>query len=93
MRLKDKVAIITGGASGIGRETCRLFAREGAKIMIADLIIEEANKVANELKAQGHQAIAKKVDVTSLDEANRLAKFTLDKFGQIDILANIAGGS
>lgn len=93
MRLKDKVAIITGGASGIGRETCRLFAREGAKIMIADLIIEEANKVANELKAQGHQAIAKKVDVTNLDEANRLAKFTLDKFGQIDILANIAGGS
>jgi len=93
MRLKDKVAIITGGASGIGRETCRFFAREGAKIMIADLIIEEANKVANELKAQGHQAIVKKVDITSLEEANRLAKFTLDKFGQIDILANIAGGS
>lgn len=93
MRLKDKVAIITGGASGIGRETCRLFAREGAKIMIADLIIEEANKVADELKARGHQAIAMKVDVTRLGEANRLAKFTLDKFDQIDILANIAGGS
>lgn len=93
MRLKDKVSIITGGASGIGRETCSLFAREGAKIVIADLIIEEANKVANELKAQGHQAIAMKVDVTRLDETNRLAKFTLDKFGQIDILANIAGGS
>ncbi|MBU2536679.1 MAG: glucose 1-dehydrogenase [Chloroflexi bacterium] len=93
MRLKDKVAIITGGASGIGRETCRLFAREGAKIMVADLLIEEANKVADELKAQGHQAIAMKVDVTRLGEANRLAKFTLDKFAQIDILANIAGGS
>ena len=66
---------------------------EGVKIMIADLIIEDANKVANELKTQGHQAIVKKVDVTSFEEANELAKFTLGKFGQIDILANIAGGS
>jgi len=93
MRLKDRVAIITGGGGGIGRETCRLFAREGAKIMIADLIIEEANKVADELKARGHQVMAMKVDVTSFDEAKRLAGATLDKYGQIDILANIAGGS
>ena len=93
MRLKDRVAIITGGGGGIGRATCRLFAREGAKIMIADLIIEEAKKVADELKAQGHQAVAMEIDITSFDEAKRLAGATLDKFGQIDILANIAGGS
>ena len=93
MRLRHKVAIITGGGSGIGRETCRLFAREGAKTIIADLIIEEASKVADELKAQGHQALAMKVDVTNLDQANQLAGAVLDKFGQIDILANIAGGS
>ena len=93
MRLKDKVAIITGGGGDIGRETCKLFAREGAKIMIADLIIGKANKIADELKAQGHQAEAMKIDVTSFDEANRLAGATLDKFGQIDILANIAGGA
>jgi len=93
VRLKDRVAIITGGGGGIGRETCRLFAREGAKIMIADLIIEEANKIADELKAQGHQAMAMQIDVTSLDEANRLARATLEMFGQIDILVNMAGGS
>jgi NAD(P)-dependent dehydrogenase (short-subunit alcohol dehydrogenase family) len=93
MRLKDKIAIITGGGSGIGRETCRLFAREGAKIIIADLIIEEANKIADELKARGHQAMAMKIDITSFDEANRLAGAALDRYGQIDILANIAGGS
>ncbi len=93
MRLEDKVAIITGGGSGIGRETCRLFTKEGAKIVIADLIIEEANKVANELQAQGHQAMAMQTDITSLDEAKQLVYATLDKFGQVDILANIAGGS
>ena len=93
MRLKDKVAIITGGGSGIGRETCRLFAREGAKTIVADLIIDEATKVADELKAQGHQALAMKIDITSLEQVNRLAEAVLNKFGQIDILANIAGGS
>ena len=93
MRLKDKVAIITGGGSGIGRETCRLFAREGAKMMIADLIVEAATEVADELKAQGHQAVAMKTDITSFDEAQHLIDATLDTFGHIDILANIAGGS
>ncbi len=91
MRLKDKVAIITGGGSGIGRETCRLFAREEAKIMIVDLLIEEANKVADELEAQRNQTMAMKIDITSLDQANQLVDATLDKFGQVDILANIAG--
>ena len=93
MRLKDKVAIVTGGGSGIGRETSRLFAREGARTIIADLIIKEASKVADELQVQGHQALAIKVDVTNLEQVNRLAGDVLDKFGQIDILANIAGGS
>ena len=93
MRLRDKVAIITGGGSGIGRATCRLLAREGAIAIIADLILEEANKVADELKAQGQQALAMKIDVTDLDQANRLADAVLDEFGRIDILANVAGGS
>ncbi|GAI51624.1 unnamed protein product, partial [marine sediment metagenome] len=61
MRLKDKVAIVDGGASGIGRATSQLFAKEGAKVVVADIGIEEANKVVNEIKAQGKQAIALKV--------------------------------
>lgn len=93
MNIKDQVAIVTGGAIGIGRQTALRLAREGAKVVIADINIDGANKVAEEIKALGQEAIALKVDITSLDEANRMAKATLDKFGQIDILGNIAGGA
>ncbi len=93
MNIKDRVAIVTGSATGIGRRTALRLAREGAKVVIADIDIAGANKVADEIKGLGHEAIALKVDVTSLDEANQMAKTTLDKFGQIDILANIAGGA
>lgn len=93
MNIKDQVAIVTGGATGIGRQTALRLAREGAKVVIADINIDGANKVAEEIKALGQEAIALKVDITSLDEANQMAKATLDKFGQIDILGNIAGGA
>ena len=93
MRLGDKVAIITGGGGGIGRETCRLFAREGATTIVADLIIEGASAVADELNAQGYQALAMKIDVTDLDQAHHMADAVLGEFGRIDILANVAGGS
>jgi len=92
-RFKDKVAIVTGGASGIARATSYILASEGGKVVIADLNIEEANKVADEIKAAGGEAIALRVDVSSLDEANQMARTTLEKYGQIDILANIAGGA
>ena len=93
MRLKDKVAIVTGGASGIGRATCKLFADEGATLVIADLVFEAADELATELKEQGHKATAVATDVTDIDAAHNLAKVTLSTFGRIDILANIAGGS
>ena len=93
MNIKDRVAIVTGSATGIGRRTALRLAREGAKVVIADIDIAGANKVADEIKGLGQEVIALKVDVTSLDEANQMAKTTLDKFGQIDILANIAGGA
>lgn len=92
-RFKDKVGIVTGGASGIARATSYLLASEGGKVVIADINIAGANKVADEIKARGFEAIAIKVDVTSLDDANQMANFTLDRFGHIDILANIAGGA
>jgi len=93
VNIKDQVAIVTGGATGIGRQTALRLAREGAKVVIADINIDGANKVAEEIKALGQEVIALKVDITSLDEANQMAKATLDKFGQIDILGNIAGGA
>ena len=93
MRLKDQVALVTGGAGGIGRETCKLFAGEGATVMIADLVSEAADGLAAELRAQGHEVASMAADVTSMDDAQNLAEATISNFGQIDILANIAGGS
>ena len=93
MRFKDQVAIVTGGASGIGRETCKLLVGEGATVMIADLVSEAAEGLATELRAQGHQVAAMATDVTDMDEAQSLAEATVSSFGRIDILANIAGGS
>jgi len=93
MRLKDKVAIVTGGAGGIGRKTCELFAREGAKVVIADLELEASQKIAESLKTRGLEASATRVDITRYDQAEHLSKTTVDRFGRIDILANIAGGS
>lgn len=92
-RFKDKVAIVTGGASGIARATSHIIASEGGKVVIADINIKGANKVVDEIKAKGGEAIAIKVDVSSLDEAHRMAKTALDRFGQIDIMANVAGGA
>lgn len=93
MRVKDKVAIITGGAGGIGQATCKLLAQEGARIMVADLVAEQAQRVADEIRALGHQAEAWQVNVTEFEQANGLARATVDRFGRIDILVNIAGGS
>ena len=93
MRLKDQIAIVTGGASGIGRETCKLFVGEGAKVMIADLVSEAADGLATELREQGHEVAALATDVTDIDQAQNLAEATVSRFGRIDILANIAGGS
>ena len=93
MKLNGQVAIVVGGANGIGKATSKLLAQEGAKVMIVDLDIENANKVADEIKTTGYEAATIKVDMRKEEEANDMARATLDRFGQIDILANVAGGS
>ncbi len=93
MRVKNKVAIVTGGGNGIGRQSSLILAKEGAKVLVADLLFEKASEVANEIKTQGYEAVAIKVDVTSLKDTNKMIETAIDRFGQIDILANIAGGS
>jgi NAD(P)-dependent dehydrogenase (short-subunit alcohol dehydrogenase family) len=93
MKLEGKVAIVVGGGSGAGRASSKLLAQEGAKVMVADINIEAANKVAQEIKAAGGIAATVKVDMTKEKEAFEMAKATLDRFGQIDILANVAGGA
>ncbi len=93
MKLENRVAIIVGGAGGIGQVASKLLAKEGAKVMIADMDIEVANQVAGEIRSEGDEAAAIKVDMTKTDEAEAMAAATLGKYGQIDILVNLAGGS
>lgn len=92
-RLEKKVAIITGGASGIGRGIALRFGQEGADIVIADIDLSKANSVAEEIKALGRKAIAVKVNVSRFSEAKRMVRQTIAKFGKVDILVNCAGVS
>ncbi len=91
MRLKDKVAIVTGGARGIGRETCLLFAREGAKVVVADFDLEAGQALAEEIGSRGGEAFFYQVDVRDPEGTRDMAKQAVDKFGRIDILINNAG--
>jgi NAD(P)-dependent dehydrogenase (short-subunit alcohol dehydrogenase family) len=91
MKLKGKVAIVVGGANGIGKRTSKLLAQEGAKVMIADFDIKAANKLAEEIKASGGEVTAMRIDHTKEEDCNEMVKNTLNKYKQIDILANVAG--
>jgi 3-oxoacyl-[acyl-carrier protein] reductase len=91
MRVKDKVVIVTGGASGLGKETCFVFASEGAQVVIADYNVEEAKKVENEIIAQGGQAFAIFADVSKQDSVETMVSTIVEKFGKIDVLINNAG--
>lgn len=90
MRLQGKTSIITGAASGFGREMARRFVKEGAKVAIVDLNEEGANAVAAEL---GENAIAVKCDVSSASDVQATVETVKDAFGQIDIVINNAGWS
>jgi NAD(P)-dependent dehydrogenase (short-subunit alcohol dehydrogenase family) len=89
MRLKDKVAIVTGGARGIGAAIAEGFAKEGAKIVIGD--IREAQTTVAAIRDAGSKALFLKTDVTKQDQCDALAKAAVDRFGSIDILVNNAG--
>jgi 3-oxoacyl-[acyl-carrier protein] reductase len=89
--LDNKVAIVTGGARGLGEAYCLRLAQEGARVAVADILEKEAGEVAQKIKAAGGQAIAVKVDVTSEEETKRMAEATVKVFGRIDILVNNAG--
>jgi 3-oxoacyl-[acyl-carrier protein] reductase len=90
MKLKDRVAIITGSGRGIGKETALLFAEEGAKVVITD-IIDEIYEVVEEIREKKQTALAIKADVTKIEDVANMVNKTVNEFGGVDILVNNAG--
>ena len=93
MKLKDRVAIVTGGSRGIGRGITLKLAEEGAHVVIASTTLEPALAAAEEVKAMGRRALAIQTDVSSFDSVKQAVANTLEEFGRIDIVVNNAGGS
>ncbi len=91
MRLKDKVAIITGGASGIGKATAILFAEHGAKIVVADIDENGANQTVTDIYNAGNEAISVQTDVTISANTERMVTETVSTYGNLDILISSAG--
>ena len=91
MRLKDKVAIITGAGHGMGEAEARLFAAEGAKVLVADILGGEAERVVAAIKSAGGEATAATIDVTSEPQWKALIAKTLQTYGRVNILVNNAG--
>jgi NAD(P)-dependent dehydrogenase (short-subunit alcohol dehydrogenase family) len=90
-RLNGKVAIITGGASGMGRGMCLEFSAQGAAIAVVDINVEGATRVAEEIEEHGGRAMVLEVDVRNPQEVTQATARALDRFGTIDILVNCAG--
>ena len=91
MKLKDKICIVTGSASGIGKEIALTYVREGGKAVIADLNLDAANAVASEIKAQGGEAMAVAMDVTDEGQVNAAIASVVAAWGGIDVLVSNAG--
>lgn len=91
MRLNDKVVVITGGNSGVGEATAKLFAKEGATVVISARRVEALEKVAKEIEALGGTVLSVPTDISKVEDCERLINLTVEKFGRIDVLVNNAG--
>jgi NAD(P)-dependent dehydrogenase (short-subunit alcohol dehydrogenase family) len=91
MKLQERVAIVTGAGSGMGKAIARLFAKEGAKVGVADINLEALNKVVAEIEADGGTATAVVANVTKEQDVQNLIDTTVDTYGTLDILVNNAG--
>jgi len=88
---KDKVAVVTGASRGIGRSISLALAAEGARIVAVDLGLDDTEKLAEEIRAQGGEALAVQGNVTVTTDAERMIEAAVEKFGRVDILVNNAG--
>lgn len=89
-RLKDKVAIITGGSKGIGKATATKMVKEGASVALLDILAQEVSRTADELKAMGGKALGINADITHKEQVAQAVEQTLAQFGRVDILVNNA---
>ncbi len=90
-RLSGKVALITGGGSGIGKASCLLFAKEGAKVVVVDRKLETAEETANEIRSAGGEARAFAADVSKAKDSEEMVRFAEEQFGALHIAFNNAG--
>ena len=91
MTLKNKLAVVTGAASGIGRATAAALAAEGARVVVADIAAEAGEQAAAELRAAGHDADYLRVDMTDTASINAFAEAVQQRHGPVDVLVNAAG--
>ena len=91
MRLKDKTALITGGGSGIGKASCLLFAKEGAKVVVVDLKHDTAEATADEIRRTGGDAKAFAADVSKAKDAEGMVRFAEESYGKLNVVFNNAG--
>ncbi len=91
MRLQDKVVVVTGGANGIGRAICEVFAGEGAHIVVSDIDEERGKKVCEGIKGVSPRSLFVKADVSKEDDVKHLIEKTIGEFGKIDVMVNNAG--
>ena len=91
MLVKDKVVIITGGGSGIGEACARLFAQHQAKVVVSDINLAQAERVAADISKNGGTAIALQTDVTQYEQVENLIHQTIEKFQKLDVMVNNAG--
>lgn len=93
MRLEDKVAVVTGGGGGIGRAIARLFAREGARVVIGEISPERGEEAVAEIEAVGGRALLVPMDVSDMAQIDRLFDRTVEAHGRLDVMVNNAYGS
>jgi len=91
MRLENKVVIITGAGSGIGRDSALLFAKEGAKVVVADVNEKGGEETATQIRKNGGESFFVKLDVTNREQSKNMVKSTIEKYERIDVLINNAG--
>ena len=91
MRLKDKVALVTGGSSGIGRATCLLFAKEGAKVIVVDVNDAGGNETVSMIKTDGHEAHYVHADVSKSADCEKMIAEAEERYSKLNVLFNNAG--